>query len=166
MSMLTAGRSRSVSAENPTGAKGSGGMATEGTGAGAARDLGRGWKVSPSIEIPAGQTATLADLEGPGVIRHIWLTTHPDQWRALVLLASWDDRSSAAIAVPVGDFFCQGWGEYAHVNSVPVAVNPNGGFNSYWEMPFLGRARVELQNLGSRSAIVYYQIDYELVEVD
>jgi len=166
MSMLTAGRSRSVSAENPTGAKGSGGMASEGTGAAAARELGRGWKVSPSIEIPSGQIAMIADVEGPGVIRHIWLTTHPDQWRSLVLRISWDDASSPAVAVPVGDFFCQGWGEYAHVSSVPVAVNPHGGCNSYWEMPYRGRAKLEVQNLSSRSAIVYYQVDYELVEVD
>ena len=36
----------------------------------------------------------------------------------------------------MGDFFCNGWCEYSHVSSLPVAVNPNGGFNSYWEMPF------------------------------
>jgi hypothetical protein len=166
MSLLTAGRSRSVSAENLTGGKGAGGAASEGTGAAAARELGVGWKVSPSIQIPAGSAVTLADIAGPGVIRHLWLTTRASHWRSLVLRAWWDDAGSAAVAAPLGDFFCQGWGEYAHVNSVPVAVNPSGGMNSYWEMPFRSRARLELENVGSNPAVVYYQIDYELADVD
>ena len=82
MSTLTAGRSRAVSPENLTGAKGAGGAAVQGTGAAAARDLGRGWKVSPSIEVPAGQVVTLADIGGPGGIRHVWLTPHPRHWPA------------------------------------------------------------------------------------
>ena len=141
MSRLTTGKSRSVSPENSSGAKGAGGAATDGTGAHAARELGRGWKVSPSIEIAAGATVTLADIEGPGVIRHIWLTTHPDHWRRLVLRFFWDDDRSPGRDGPVGDFFCYGWGEFAQVSSLPVAVNPYGGFNCYWEMPFRSRAR-------------------------
>jgi hypothetical protein len=166
MSLLTAGRTRAVSPENMTGAKGAGGAASQGTGAAAARDLGRGWKVSPSIEIPAAGRVTLADVAGPGVIRHLWLTTHPSRWRSLVLRAVWDGATHPAVAVPVGDFFCQGWCEYAPVSSVPVAVNPHGGFNSYWEMPFRSRARIELENVGPGPATVYYQIDYELADVD
>lgn len=165
ISTLSTGRSRSVSPENPTGGKGTGGAATEGTGAHAARELGRGWKVSPSIEIEAGAVATLADIAGPGVIRHIWLTTHTDHWRTLVLRAEWDGAAAPAIAVPLGDFFCQGWGEFAQVSSATVAVNPHGGFNSYWEMPFRSSARITLANLADRTAVVYYQVDYELTEV-
>ena len=166
MAMLTGGRSRAVSAENPTGAKGAGGAALEGTGAGAARDLGRGWKVSPSIHVQPGASVTLADITGPGVIRHVWLTTRPDDWRSLVLRVFWDDASPAAVAVPLGDFFCQGWCEYAQVSSVPVAVNPYGGLNCYWEMPYRRRARFELENVGAGAAVVYYQVDYELADVD
>ncbi len=77
LSRLSAAQTRSISAENPTGEKGRGGMATEGTGAIPARELGQGWKVSPSIEIAGGETVTLADIEGPGAIQHIWLTVHP-----------------------------------------------------------------------------------------
>jgi Protein of unknown function (DUF2961) len=149
MSFLTEGLSRSVSPENPNGAKGGGGAATQGAGATAARDLGPGWKISPSIEIASEAKAVLADLAGPGVIRHIWLTAHHSHWRSLVLRAYWEDASTPAIAVPLGDFFCQGWGEYAQVSSEPVAVNPHGGLNSYWEMPFRHAARIELENLGS-----------------
>ncbi|HET6298457.1 MAG TPA: glycoside hydrolase family 172 protein [Kribbella sp.] len=166
VSRLTDGRTRSVSPENPTGAKGAGGAATEGTGANAARDLGQGWKVSPSIGIPAGATAVLADLEGPGTIRHLWLTTRPVNWRSLILRIHWEGSATPAVAVPLGDFFCQGWGEFAQVSSLPVAVNPNGGFNCYWEMPYLREARISLENIGPEAARVYFQVDYELGVVD
>lgn len=165
ISRISSARSRSVSPENPSGGKGAGGGAVEGTGADAARDLGRGWKVSPSIEIEGGAVATLADIGGPGVIRHMWMTTHTDHWRTLVLRANWDGAARPAIAVPLGDFFCHGWGEFAQVSSATVAVNPHGGFNSYWEMPFRNSARITLENLGDRKAVVYYQVDYELTDV-
>src|SRR2546430_17446245 len=71
---LSDAQSRSISPENFTGEKGKGGQATEGTGKSAARDLGQGWKVSPSIHIEPGQTFTLADIAGPGAIQHMWMT--------------------------------------------------------------------------------------------
>src|ERR1035437_1389836 len=67
-------QSRSISPENFTGEKGKAGMATEGTGKGAARDLGKGWKVSPSVQIEAGKTFTLGEIKGPGCIQQIWMT--------------------------------------------------------------------------------------------
>src|SRR5213080_437355 len=85
LSRLSNARTRSISAENFTGEKGQGGMATEGTGAVPARELGQGWKVSPSIAVPARQTVTLAQIEGSGAIQHIWNTVHPSRWRHLVL---------------------------------------------------------------------------------
>lgn len=162
---LSAARTRSISAENPTGEKGKGGMATEGTGALAARDLGQGWKISPSIIIAPGQTATLADVEGSGAIQHLWLTTHPKNWRRLLLRMYWDGDERPAVEVPVGDFFCNGWGEFSQVSSLPIAVNPHGGFNSYWELPFRRRARVTLESLSPEDAVVYYQVTYALTEV-
>src|SRR5882672_11954247 len=74
LSRLSKARTRSISPENLTGEKGKGGMATEGTGANAARDLGRGWKISPSIRIASKQTFTLAEIQGSGAIQHIWMT--------------------------------------------------------------------------------------------
>ena len=155
---------RSISAENFTGEKGGGAKATEGTGAHAARDLGLGWKVSPSIAIEAGETATLAGIEGPGAIQHIWLTTHVNNWRRLVLRFYWDDDPRPAVEVPVGDFFGQGWGKFAQLSSLPIAVNPNGGFNCYWAMPFRSSARITLENLAEESVVVYYQVDYTLAD--
>ncbi len=166
LSRLSTAETRSISAENPTGEKGRGGMATEGTGAGAARELGRGWKVSPSINIAGNETATLAEIEGPGAIQHIWLTVHPQHWRSLVLRIFWDDEETPSVETPLGDFFCSGWGERCNVSSLPVSVNPAGGFNCYWEMPFRQRARITVENLSPDDVRgFYYQITYALTDV-
>jgi len=166
LSRLSEAVTRSISAENPTGEKGRGGMATSGNGEVVARELGQGWKISPSIHIPASQTVTLAEIRGPGAIQHIWITTHPSFWRRLVLRFYWDDESTPSVEVPLGDFFCNGWGVRCNVTSQPVAVNPAGGFNSYWQMPFRQRARITIENLAPEAAAdFYYQIDYTLTEV-
>ncbi|HEX4172933.1 MAG TPA: DUF2961 domain-containing protein, partial [Acetobacteraceae bacterium] len=96
------------------------------------------------------------------VITHIWLTTHHSNWRSLILRACWDSVDEPAIEVPIGDFFGQGWCEFAQLSSVPVAVNPHGGFNSYWPMPVPRHARLTLENRAPHSATVYYQISYEI----
>ena len=83
-------RTRSISPENFDGAAGGGGRATDGTGLAASRDLGVGWKVSPSVVVKAGDTFELAAIDGPGKITHLWVTTHKDNWRTLVLRAYWD----------------------------------------------------------------------------
>src|SRR5690625_946613 len=152
---------RSISPENFSGAPGAGGRATEGTGAHPARELGRGWKVSPRVGIGPGSTFELASIEGPGRITHIWLTTHTSHWRSLLLRGYWDDAEEPAVEVPVGDFFGQGWGRFAQLSSAMIATNPHGGFNSYWPMPFSRGARLSVENLSDEPVIVYYQITYE-----
>lgn len=78
--LLSDAITRSVSSENPTGEKGKGGMAVPNSAdpnlphSGYAVDLGRGWKVRPFEPLPSGQTVTLMDGEGPGVVQHIWMT--------------------------------------------------------------------------------------------
>jgi hypothetical protein len=159
LSRLSSARSRSISPENFTGAKGGGGRATEGTGAEAARDLGQGWKISPSIFIAPGSEVTLADITGPGAIQQIWMTaTKP--WRQLILRIYWDDQQRPSVECPVGDFFACGWEVFAQVSSLAVCVNPSAGFNSYWDMPFRGRCRITMENRGDQQAILYYQVNY------
>jgi hypothetical protein len=165
LSILSKAKSRSISPENFTGEKGKGGMATEGTGKECARELGQGWKVSPSVFIEPQKTFTLGTITGPGVIQHIWLTCFPPQWRHLIFRIYWDDELEASVETPIGDFFCNGWGERCNVNSLPIAVNPAGGMNSYWEMPFRKSARFEVENISDERAVLYYQIDYSLVGV-
>lgn len=162
---LSAAQSRSISPENFTGEKGRGGMATEGTGANAARDLGRGWKVSPSVRIQPGQTFTMADITGSGAIQHIWLTP-TGTWRYSILRMYWDGETSPSVEVPVGDFFASGWGRYAQINSLAVAVNPGSAFNSYWTMPFRKAARITMENIGTEAMTLYYQIDYALTAIE
>ena len=155
-------QTRSISPENPDGSRGGGARATEGTGAACARDLGVGWKVSPSVDVAPGATHVVAEIDGPGKITHVWLTTHQRHWRELVLRATWDSAGEPAVEVPVGDFFAHGWGTFAQVSSSMVAANPHGGFNSYWPMPFRSGARITLENLGPGVATVYYQVTYEI----
>src|SRR5277367_964060 len=103
--------SRSISPENFTGEKGQAGMATKGDGAHASRELGQGWKVSPSIEIKAKTTVTLAEITGPGCIRTFWFTP-TGNWRLSVLRLYWDDDADPSVEVPVGDFFASGWAKW------------------------------------------------------
>jgi hypothetical protein len=165
LSRLSNAKTRSISAENFTGEKGKAGMATEGTGKECARDLGVGWKISPSVKIAPGTVFTMADITGPGAIQHIWLTCFPDKWRSLILRMYWDDEEEPSVEVPLGDFFCNGWCERSNVNSMPIAVNPAGGMNSYWLMPFRQRARMTVENRAAEEAVLYFQVDYTLTEV-
>jgi hypothetical protein len=161
---LSRAQSRSISPENFTGGKGQGGRATTGTGANAARDLGPGWKISPSVKIGPKQTFTLAEIAGPGAIQHIWMTP-TGHWRYSILRVYWDGETTPSIEVPVGDFFASGWGRYAQLSSLAVAVNPGSAFNCYWVMPFRKTCRITMENIADEEMTLYYQIDYTLTEV-
>ena len=166
LSRLSDAQSRSISPENFNGGKGKGGMATEGTGKGAARDLGRTWKVSPSVQIKAKNTFTVAEIDGPGAIQQIWLTPAPiDKMRQFILRFYWDGELEPSVEVPMGDFFACGWGKYCQINSLPVCVNPGSAFNCYWSMPFRKKAKITLENLDDHDMVLYYQVNYTLTEV-
>ena len=163
---LSNAKTRSISPENFTGEKGKGGMATleEGSASHAARDLGRGWKVNPYVVIKPGQTFTLADITGPGAIQHIWMTPTGNR-RFSILRMYWDDETTPSVECPVGDFFANGWGGYAQINSLAVCVNPGSAYNCYWTMPFRKKARITMTNTAEEDMRLYYQIDYVLAEV-
>ena len=169
---LNRARSRSVCAENPTGAKGKGGMAVPDpsdpsppASARAADDLGQGWKVRPFLRVNKGQTATLMDVDGPGVIQHIWMVEGLS--RAHVLRFYWDGEPTPSIEVPAPDFFAVGHGKFAPVNSLAVVVNPRNALNCYWPMPFRRHVRVTLTNESPDQdlKLLAYQIDYAEMEV-
>jgi hypothetical protein len=163
---LSAARTRSICAENFTGEKGKAGMATEGTGKSAARDLGQGWKVSPSVRIAAKTTFTMAEIDGPGAIQHLWMTPAPlNRTRWYILRCYWDGEEDPSVEVPMGDFFACGWGQYCQIDSLAVGVNPGSAFNCYWTMPFRRKARITLENLDDRAMTLYYQVDYTLTDV-
>lgn len=162
--MLSDAKTRSISPENFTGEKGKGGMATEGTGKNASRDLGKGWKVSPSVVIKAHTTFNVAEINGSGSIQHIWMTP-TGNWRYSILRFYWDDETNPSVEVPVGDFFGMGWGKFSHLNSLAVNVNPGSGFNCYWPMPFRRKCRITLENINNDDMVLYYQVDYTLTDV-
>ena len=155
-------QSRSITAENPNGVVGAGGRA--------ASDLGDARKGRPCLrDVEPGAVEPLAEIDGPGVIRHIWITV-PDRTdagdhvlRDVVLRCFWDDETEPSVEVPLGDFFCCGFGRRARVNSIPIVVAPSGGMNSYWPMPFQSAARIEIENQhdGPIPAF-FFQIDYGL----
>ncbi|MGA1977499.1 MAG: glycoside hydrolase family 172 protein [Bacteroidales bacterium] len=170
---LSDARTRSISPENFTGEKGKAGMADPAdkdkpnmaNASNAARDLGQGWKINPFIRIRPGETFTLAEIEGPGIIQHIWMTP-AGNWRFSILRIYWDDETEPSVECPVGDFFGMGWGVYVHLSSLAVCVNPGSAFNCYWPMPFRKKCRITMQNIGDSDPLtLYYQIDYALTDV-
>ena len=164
LSRLSSAQTRSISPENFTGAKGAGGMSTDGLSANAARDLGQGWKVSPCVLIKAGETFTVADINGSGAIQQIWMTP-TGVWRNSILRIYWDDQEHPSVECPVGDFFGMHWGEFAPLVSQPVCVNPGSAFNCYWEMPFRSRCRITLSNIAEEDMVLYYQVNYTLTDI-
>lgn len=146
--------SRSACFENPTGEKGGGGRA--------ASNLGVGRKGSAMRKLKPGDDATLCDIAGPGVIRHIWLTTRDVQetYRNLILRAWWDDQAHPSIECPIGDFFGFAHGQVRPYHSAVHAVGEKGALNIWLPMPFTRRARMTLTNEGTGPAVVFYQIDY------
>ncbi len=161
---LSNAKSRSISPENFKGGKGEGGKATSGTGVHVARDLGQGWKISPSVEIAPGETFTIAEINGSGSVQHIWMTP-TGNWRYSILRMYWDDETTPSVECPVGDFFGMGWGQYSPLQSLAVCVNPGSAFNCYWPMPFRKKCRITLENIDVRTMVLYYQVDYIETEV-
>ncbi len=123
--------------------------------------------------INPGKTEVLADLKGPAVIRHIWLTFNearpnwieakgsaaPDE---TVLRMYWDDAKEPAVEAPLGDFFAAGFGRRLEVRSVPVMVEGGDGYNCYWPMPFFKRALITITNESDKDIrSFYYHIDFD-----
>ena len=164
---LSPAKTYSISPENFTGDKGKGAMAVEGTGAQCARDLGQGWKISPSVEIAADETFNIAQIEGPGAVQSIWFggTVVRDYARMAILRFYWDDQEQPAVECPLGDFFTLGWPGFAQNNSIAVSINPNRGFNCFWQMPFRKKCRITLENLTGKNVSLYYQVNYTRTEL-
>lgn len=167
LSKMSHFETRSISAENFRGEKGRGGMAVHGAAERAARDLGQGWKVSPYIVLEPGKTFELASIDGPGIIKHIWITDSCPKNRKIIIRMYWDGSEKPSVEVPLGDFFASAeYREYAQITSIPVCVNPKRAFNCYWDMPFYKKCRITLESLHDEAVQVYYQIDYLVGELE
>lgn len=174
LSRLSDAKTRSISPENFTGEKGRGGMADPikqkgqrnvANAANEADELGVGWKVNPYIIINPGETFTIAEMEGPGAIQHIWMTP-TGNWQWSIIRFYWDDETTPSIEVPVGAFFGMAWNEFAHLNSLAVTVNPGSAFNCYWKMPFRKKCKITMENINPAEPMrLYYQVTYALTEI-
>ncbi len=125
-----------------------------------------------NLRVAPGQTHVLADLGGPGVITHVWMTflgPEPHPWaregaadhKEMVLRIYWDGRAEPGVEAPVGDFFASGFGQRMDVDSQPVQVENGASYNCFWRMPFRRSARIEIENDGEKEiALLYYNVDW------
>jgi len=172
LTLLSNAKTRSLSPENINGEAGKGGMAVEGTAAFRAAHLGRGWKINPYITIEPGATAVIADVDGPGVIQSMWFANAAA--RQLILRIYWDNQEYPSVECPLMEFFAYSWhksnadnkkGPFFQLSSLPVAVNPNRGFNCFWPMPFLSHCKMTIENRTEKPFNCYYQITFAQTEV-
>lgn len=140
------------SAENPTGTRGGGGRGGDCT------------KLSPTVVIPAGETVTLVDVEGPGVIQNMWFTGYVGH--SFILRIYWDDQAHPSVEAPLSAFFGCAYdenfvdrdGRYPVLNSAMLLVAPGRGCNCFFEMPFCRRCRITMENRGAKEEALYYII--------
>jgi hypothetical protein len=116
------------------------------------------------LQVKPGETATLAELTGPGEINHMWFTiSSPETYhlKKLVLRMYWDGEATPSVEAPIGDFFGLGLGEYVEWNSMPMNVAPLRSLNCYWSMPFARSARITVTHEGAQDVgALYYNFDY------
>lgn len=148
--------SRACTFENPTGARGAGGTAAKGR------------KGRPLKELEPGETVTLADVDGPGVVRHIWMTfppAPPEVMRAMVLEVFYDGAKEPSVSVPAVDFFGIAMGRPKPMSSALTAIQEGRGFNSYIPLPFHDHVTITFRNGSDRRIHLYYQVDFTLEEL-
>ena len=148
-------QSRAATAENPLGLKGAGGTASNGR------------KGMPCVHpFRAGETRVLLDAEGPGMVRHIWITIPPGRvhhLRNLILRMTWDGAEHPSVEAPLGDFFGIAHGRQRPFVSDFVYMQSGRGFNCWIPMPFAKRARITIENdSGEDVSMMFYQVDYTL----
>jgi len=147
--------SRAITFENPTGARGAGGQSHGGR------------KGNPQRTLQPGETVELADITGPGTIRHIWMTfppAPPEVMRALWFEVFYDGLEQPSISVPCLDFFGLPLGRPVEYSSALASAQEGRGFNAYFPMPFQRELRMAITNSSSRALSFYYQLDYTLQE--
>jgi len=125
------------------------------------------------VGVEPGGAAVIADLQGAGSIRHIWITiadNEPDYLRRLVLRAYWDGETAPSIESPIGDFFGVGHARVSNYWCLPLNMVTGGtpqtqgraAMNCFFPMPFARGARLTVENQGQQPVgSLYYYVDYE-----
>ena len=123
-----------------------------------------------AFRMDPGETIVLAELDGPGEIRHLWFTPSSRGYfrypRELVLRIYWDGSKTPSVETPLGDFFAAGHGMKANVSSLPVEVTSYGrALNCYWKMPFHKKAKITMTNESRHgNASCYFYIDWQKLD--
>ena len=117
--------------------------------------------------VPNGERRTLFEVDGAGIINHIWITIAPPppelSRNDIILRIYWDQSTEPCVESPIGPFFGQGWDESYNFASLPLAAGPRDGraMVSYFAMPFARGARIEVENQTGREIdAFYYYVDY------
>ena len=140
------------SAENPTGARAGGGRGGDCT------------KLSPTVQIHAGETVTLVDTDGPGIIQNMWFTGYVGH--SFILRIYWDGQEYPSVEAPLSAFFGCAYdknfadrdGRYPVLNSAAMLVAPGRGYNCFFEMPFKKHCLITMENRGAEEQPLYYII--------
>lgn len=116
-------------------------------------------------KIKPGDTRTIAEMNGPGIIKHIWITiasNEPQHLKKIILRMYWDDETTPSVEAPIGDFFGLGLGKYFLYESKFLSVGSQRALNCSFEMPFRKSARITVTNEGEQAIdAFYYNIDWE-----
>lgn len=140
------------SAENPTGTRNGG---TRG------KDCE---KLCPCLSVKPGETVTLCDVDGPGMITHMWFTGYIGH--SFIIRVYWENNEFPSVEAPISAFFGCGYdenftdmeGRYPVLNSAMVLVAPGRGYNCYFEMPFQQHCRITMENRGEKNYDLFYMI--------
>ena len=129
--------------------------------------LGVGRKGSPARYIAPGQTIVLGDIDGPGVLRHIWMTAvrNVEVLQGIVIKIYWDNQTHPSIETPIGPFFGIMHGQVKAYQSAVHSVNSMAGMNNWMEMPFKKHAKIEIVNESTVTTPIYYNIDYTIRDI-
>ena len=123
-----------------------------------------------SIIIKSKEKKVIANIEGAGIINHIWMThrvkeskSEPYSLRKIIIRMYWENNDFPSVEVPLGDFFGMGLGLCKNFVSAPLQMSPENGkaFNCWWPMPFRKNAKIEIENECDSEINLYYYIDYE-----
>lgn len=111
-----------------------------------------------------GETLTLLDADGPGMVSHMWFTINdpePYHLKRIVLRIYWDGEATPSVETPIGDFFGLGTGDYYSWQSEMLSVGNTKALNCYFPMPYRKHARITIANEGKQTlSNLYYNIDY------
>jgi hypothetical protein len=117
-------------------------------------------------QVAPGETLTVLDTDGPGLISHLWFTIASREryhLKRIVMRIYWDDEETPSVETPIGDFFGLGLGYYVRWQSSMLSVGGEKSLNCFFPMPFQRHARITITNEGHKAIeALYYNIDYRM----